>query len=97
MSDKITVMNPMGYPPQTALLGMAPRLKSLERKTVYLVECRFDDSDILMGQMQNWFAEHMPEVKTELRSKAGVYTERDPELYDEIKARGDAAVVAVGH
>jgi len=26
-----------------------------------------------------------------------VYTERDPELYDEIKAKGDAAVFAVGH
>jgi hypothetical protein len=39
----------------------------------------------------------MPGVKIELRSKAGVYTERDPELYEEIKNRGDAAVVAVGH
>ena len=97
MGSRITVMNPMGYPPEIKQLGMAPRLEGLEGKTVYLVDCRFDDGDILMQQMQNWFSEHMPSVKTELRSKAGVYTERDPELYEEIKTRGDAAVVAVGH
>jgi len=90
-------MNPMGYPPEIAPLSMAPRPESLEGRTVYLVDCRFDDGDILMQQMQNWFVEHMPGVRTELRSKAGVYTERDPELYEEIQVRGDAAVVAVGH
>lgn len=97
MGHKIRVMNPMGYPPQITQLGMAQRPESLEGKTVYLVDCRFDDGDILMGQMKSWFDEHMPEVRIELRSKAGVYTERDAELYEEIKARGDAAVVAVGH
>jgi hypothetical protein len=97
MGHKIRVMNPMGYPPKIEQLGMAPRLGSLEGKTIYLVDCRFDDGDILMQEMKNWFHEHMPGVKIELRSKAGVYTERDAELYEEIKDRGDAAVVAVGH
>ena len=95
--ERITVMNPMGYPPAIEQLGMAPRSGGLAGRPVYLVDCRFDDGDILMQQMQNWFAEHMPEVKTELRRKSGVYTERDPELYDEIKARRGAAIVAVGH
>ncbi len=95
--DRISVLNPMGHPPKIERLGMAPRPDSLEGRTVYLVDCRFDDGDILMQQMQNWFAEHMPEVKAEFRRKSGVYTERDPELYDEIKASGGAAVVAVGH
>ena len=97
MDDKLTVMNPMGYPPEVAQLGMAPRPQSLAGKTVYLFDCRFDDGDILMQQMHNWFVEHMPEVKTELCSKSGVYTERDPELYEAIRSRGDAAVVGVGH
>ena len=96
-SEKIVVMNPMGYPPTIKQLGMASRLDSLDGKTVYLVDCRFDDGDILMQQMQAWFAEQMPQVKTELRSKSGVYTERDPELYEEIREKGDAAVIAVGH
>jgi hypothetical protein len=50
-----------------------------------------------MEQMQNWFAERMPQVETALRRKSGVYTERDPALYEEIQARGGVAVVAVGH
>ena len=66
-------------------------------KTVYLVDCRFDDGDILIGQMRNWFAEHMPQVKTETRRKSGVYTERDAALFEEIRARGDAAILGVGH
>lgn len=91
------VLNPMGYPPEIIQLGMAPRLETLENKTVYLVDCRFDDSDLLLGQMQNWFNEHMPSVKTVLTSKSGVHTEKDPALFQEIKAKGDALVLGVGH
>jgi hypothetical protein len=94
---KITVLNPMGYPPEITQLGMAPRPETLEGKTVYLVDCRFDDGDLLLGQMQNWFSEHMPSVKTVLKSKSGVYTEDDPALFQEIKERGDALVLGVGH
>ena len=50
-----------------------------------------------MQQMANWFSEHMPSVNIEIRRKSGVYTERDDALYEEIKEKGDAAVVGVGH
>ena len=56
-----------------------------------------DDGEILMQQMHSWFAEHMPQVRTELRRKNGVYTDPDPELYAEIQEEGDAAVFGVGH
>ncbi len=52
--QKIVAMNPMGYPPEIEQLGMAPRLDSLDGKTVYLVDCRFDDGDIFLQQMHNW-------------------------------------------
>ena len=97
MGEKLRVLHPMGNPPVINQVGMAPRLGSLKGKMVYLVDCRFDDGDILMREMGDWFSEHMPSVKTELRSKSGVYTERDPRLYEEIRARGAAAVVGVGH
>jgi hypothetical protein len=95
--SKIRVMNPMGYPPEITQLGMAPRPATLEGKTVYLVDCRFDDGDLLLGQMQDWFSEHMPSVKTVLKSKSGVHTEKDPVLFQEIKEQGDALVLGVGH
>ena len=95
--ERIQVLNPMGFPPAIERLGMAPRPEGLAGRPVYLVDCRFDDGDILMQQMQDWISERMPEVETKLRRKSGVYTERDPELYEEIQASGGVAVVAVGH
>jgi hypothetical protein len=87
----------MGDPPQITQLGMAERPETLEGKTVYLVDCRFDDGDLLLGQMEAWFNEHMPSVKTVLKSKAGVHTDDDPELFQEIQEKGDALVLGVGH
>ena len=95
--SNIKVFNPMGYPPQITQLGMAERPATLEGKTVYLVDCRFDDGDLLMGQMEAWFNEHMPSVKTVLKSKSGTYHDDDPELFREIQEKGDALVLGVGH
>jgi hypothetical protein len=97
VAEKFQVLNPMGFPPKISQKRLAPRLDSLEGKTVYLVDCRFDDGDILIAQMADWFAEHRREVKIEVRRKSGVYTERDEVLYQEIREKGDAAIVAVGH
>ena len=58
----------MGFPPKVTRKPLAPRLDTLDGKTVYLVDCRFDDSDIFLKQMQAWFAEHMPGVKTRLQA-----------------------------
>lgn len=94
---KLTVHNPMGYPPKVTAKPMAPRLEALEGKTVYLVDARFDDSEILLQQMQAWFAERMPSVKTKLVQLSSVYTRDDPATWNEIKAHGDAAIIGVGH
>jgi hypothetical protein len=96
-NEKIRVMNPMGYPPAITPLGMAPRLDTLNGKAVYLVDCRFDDGDILLRQMQAWFGEHMPQVRTAFVQKSGVYTEDDNSLFEEIQQKGDAVILGVGH
>ena len=95
--DKIVVLNPVGYPPKVARKSTAPRLESLDGKTIYLVDCRFDDSIELLKQVQSWFAEHMPSVKTVLKPISNVYTKDDPATWSEIKANGDAAIIGVGH
>ncbi len=97
MGNKITVLNPMAYPPKIKQLGMADRPDSLKDRTVYLVDCRFDDGDILMRQMAEWFVESEPGVNVEVRRKSDVYTRRDDALYEEIREKGDAAVIGVGH
>lgn len=96
-SDKITVLNPMGYPPKVTHQSLAPRLDQLDDKTVYLVDCRFDDSELLLKQIQAWFHDHMPGVRTVFRRISSVYLKDDPTTWEEIKANGDAAIIGVGH
>jgi len=94
---QLTVLNPQGFPPRVSPKDMAPRLDTLEGKTVYLVDCRFDDADLFLQQMQAWFREHLPGVRAELIQLSSVYTRDDPETWEKIKATGDAAIVGVGH
>jgi hypothetical protein len=93
----ITALNPVGFAPKVTRKALAPRLDTLEGKTVYLVDCRFDDSELLLREIQNWFHDRMPSVKTVLTRISSVYTKDSPETWDEIKANGDAAIIGVGH
>ena len=97
MAEKITVLNPMGYPPKITPKQMAPRLDTLDGMTVALVDCRFDDSDIFLKQMQGWFEENMPAVKTRFIQIRNVYTKDDPETWEEVRRTCDAAIIGVGH
>ncbi len=97
LHKKITVLNPTGYPPKVVGKPMAPRLDTLNGRTVYLVDARFNDSDRFLVQVQAWLAEHMPSVKTQLVRLSSIYTQDDPVTWQMIKDNGDAAIVGVGH
>ena len=94
---RISVLNPMGFPPKVARKTPARRLDSLDGRTIYLVDVRFDDSIELLRQVQAWFSRHMPSVKTRLVSMSNTYAKDDPKTWEEIKANGDAAIIGVGH
>lgn len=94
---KITTVNPKGTPPAIQLIPMAPRLNSLDGKTVYLVDTGFHGSDMLLQQIQEWFKANMPGVTTVFKRKAGPYAQDDPPLWKEIKEKGNAVIMAVGH
>ena len=93
----LRVLDPTGYPPKISAKPLAPRLPTLSGHTVYLVDCRFDDSDLFLQQIQAWFTEHMPSVSTVLKRISSVYLVDDPRTWDEIRARGHAAILGVGH
>ena len=97
MTNTLSVLNPVGFAPRITRKALAPRLDTLDGKTVYLVDCRFDDSDVFLKQMQAWFAQHMPAVKTVFKPISSVYLSDDPATWEEIRARGHAAIVGVGH
>src|SRR4029079_3508126 len=46
---KLSVLNPVGYPPQVQRRPPAPRLATLDGATVYLVDCRFAHPAALLG------------------------------------------------
>jgi len=46
--DTITVLNPVGFAPKVTRKPLARRLDTLDGKTVYLADCRFDDSDVFL-------------------------------------------------
>ena len=95
--NRLTVYNPVGYPPKVTGKPLAPRVDTLDGKTVYVVDCRFDDSDIFLQQVQAWFADNLPSVKTVFKPISSVYTQDDPATWEEIQTRGDAAIIGVGH
>lgn len=96
-AQKFPVLNPVGFPPKITAKPTAPRLNTLDGKTIYLVDPRFDDSGLFLRQVQNWFADRMPSVKTRLVEMSSVYTKDDPKTWERIKADGDGAIIGVGH
>ena len=95
----ITALNPAITPFLAARVPLAPRLDTLDGKTIYLVD--FDwggmgQNDGILDEMQAWFAEHMPTVKTVKKLKKGNFVTDDPALWKEIAdAKGDGVVLGV--
>ncbi len=95
VSTKLTVLNPMGYPPQVTARGMAPALERLDGKSLFLVDIGFENSDNFIRQLEGWLAEHEPGIRTQVVRWRDQHRP-DPELCERIKAEGDAAIIGVG-
>ena len=94
---KITVLNPLGQPPAIVRVPMAPRISSLEGKTIYIVDIGFTDTHQFLTEMQKILAERYPKTTWIVRMKAGTYFDDDPDLWAEIKAKGSGMIMGVGH
>ena len=95
MADRIKVHDPRGYPPKVDGKRLAPRLPSLDGKTVYLVDCLFDNSENFMNQLRDWFARNLPAVKTPIIKPRESWVD-DPEMRKKVAADGHAAILGVG-
>jgi hypothetical protein len=96
--QKITVLSPRGMPPPIKLKAMAPRLDTLDGKTVYLVNDGYLGTDLLLGEMLEWFKTNMPEVDAVYKRMAGGgFAAEDPQLWAEIKEKADAVIMGMGH
>lgn len=77
-------------------VSMAPRLDTLNGKTVYLVDVGFGGGYEFLEEVVGWFSRKMPAVKTVLRRKRGNMFLDDPELWAEVKDKGHAVIFGVG-
>jgi hypothetical protein len=95
MTGKIQVHDPRGYPPQVIGKRLAPRLEGFDGKKIYLVDCLFDNSDVFMSELKDWFGQQLPGAGTELVRMTESWVD-DPDLRARIEADGDAAILGVG-
>ena len=93
---QITVYNPMGTPPPIEMKAMAPRLNSLDGKTIYLVNTGFPNSDNYMAVLQEWFKDNHPKTSTVIVRSQGMGNV-SPAVREEIQAKADAVFFGLGH
>ena len=92
---KITVLNPLGTPPPIETKQMAPRLDTLDGKTIYLINTGFPNSGRLLEEIGNWFKANYP--KTNMVMARGGMSNIPKNVMDEIAAKADAVILGVGH
>lgn len=92
---EITVLNPLGTPPPIEAKQMAPRLDTLDGKTIYLINTGFPNSGRLLGEIGKWFNANYPKTKM-VMSRAGM-DNIPPNVMAEIKEKADAVILGVGH
>ena len=96
--QKITVLNPLGTPPPIKLRNMAPRLSTLDGKTIYIVDDGFVGGDNLLLEIQDWFAKNYPKTTVVFKRKGGGgFDVEDKPLWAEIKEKANAVIIGMGH
>ena len=93
--SQLTVHDPRGYPPNVIGKRLAARPQSLVGKTLYLVDCLFDNSEAFMDQLKRWFAQHLPSVDIRMIKPRESWVD-DPAMRQKIATDGHAAVLGVG-
>jgi hypothetical protein len=95
MSTSLTVLDPTGYPPHVSARGLAPSLDTLEGRTLFIVDIGWENCNVFADQLQGWMAEHRPGIRTKVARWKDQHAP-DPELSDQIRTEGDAAILGVG-
>ncbi len=97
-AEKIRVLNPTPPNRMVDRVPLAPRLDTLEGKTLFLVDIGWGGPEAapsVYQEMKAWFAQNMPSVKVEIRHVQGSYMQDQPELWKEISEKGHAALVGI--
>ena len=97
-SMMLTVLNPAAANKMAARLPLTPRPGTLEGKTIYMVDINWGGSEAALSvfeEIQAWFNQNMPGVRTVIKIKRGGYDADDPALWKEIARNGHAAIIGI--
>ena len=94
---KIRVLNPLGQPPPISSIPLAPRLDTLDGKTIYVVDVKFPASKPFGEELVKVLKERYPKTTWLYREKMGSYFADDPVLWAEIKEKGHGMIQFIGH
>ena len=97
MTEKVTVLNPLGTPPPIDLVPLSPRLDTLDGKIIYIVDAKFPASEQFGGELVKILRDRYPATTWLYKQKAGSYFDDDPALWAEIKQNGHGMIQYVGH
>jgi len=97
-TERLTVVNPLGTPPPVKLKPQAPRLDTLDGKTIYLLSNGYPNSENVLLEMVDWFKAHYPKTTFEYRHMPSAMGGRaDPAIWEEMKEKADAMILGIGH
>jgi len=97
-APKVSVLNPAATNTMVPRLPLAPRLSTLEGKTIYMVDIGWGGPEAgydVLQVISKRLTQGMPSVKTVVMRKKGSYMTDDPDLWKEIKAKGHAAILGL--
>jgi hypothetical protein len=98
-SPAITVLNPACSSTPAPRVPLAPRkFADLAGKNIFLVDIGWGGPKAgydLFEVMQGWLANHIPSARTILVKKKGQFGDDDPDLWQRIKAEGDACIIGL--
>ncbi len=95
--QKIVVMNPRGIQPEIRKIPMGTRPATLDGKTVYIVDTKYPNTKPFVESLHAALQAKYPKTTWILRDKIAGYMDDDPNLWKEIKEKGAAAIVLLGH
>jgi hypothetical protein len=97
MISLYTVLDPRGQLTATVKpMTLAPRLETIQNKIVYIIDVGFGGGWEFLEETSSCFARNLPGVKTILQHKKGIMFVDEPEMWQEIKGKGDAVIFGVG-
>ena len=95
-SIQYEVLNPRGSALPVQLTPLATRVADLNNKVVYAINIRKPYAEEVLAAVAGFLQERFPSAQIVHVMKKESYRDDEPELWEEVAAKADAAIIAFG-